>query len=342
MARASITRESSPPDPISRSGPAGTPGLGAIMNSTASPPEGPASRGLRETSKVASAIARAASCSRTASSRRGAWQLARVAQGADVACERRLRLAQSRGGRGERHLGAGELLASRPRVGGVVEHSGERPAVLAHQALDARKTLFDRVERAVLARDPLAVGAQLAGQVLGLDHERAQTLGERVQAADRRRRARPGPRRRPPSAASCRARRRRLRAPARPRPRPRRAQRIETAQASARGEQLVVLPLVEAGGVDLGELVLEQVELALARRGELAQGVELRGKATDFCEGLGAGAQAQRVIGATERVEDLELGAREGQLAVLVLAVEGDRREPRSRSSETVAERPLR
>ena len=70
--------------------------------------------------------------------------------------------------------------------------------------------------------------------------------------------------------------------------------------------------------------MLEQVELALTRRGELAQGVELRGEAADFREGLGAGAQAQRVIGATERVEDLELGAHEGQLAVLVLAVEGE------------------
>ena len=30
------------------------------------------------------------------------------------------------------------------------------------------------------------------------------------------------------------------------------------------------------------------------------------------------------MIGATERVEDLELGAREGQLAVLVLTVEGE------------------
>ncbi len=74
--------------------------------------------------------------------------------------------------------------------------------------------------------------------------------------------------------------------------------------------------------------MLEQVELALARRGELAQGVELRGEAADLGERLGACAQAQRVIGAAERVEDLQLGAREGQLAVLVLAVEGD--EPRA------------
>ncbi len=82
--------------------------------------------------------------------------------------------------------------------------------------------------------------------------------------------------------------------------------------------------LVEAGGVDLRELVLEQVELALARGGELAQGVQLRGEAPGLGERLRAGAQAQRVIGTAERVEDLQLGAGEGQLAVLVLAVEGD------------------
>ena len=82
--------------------------------------------------------------------------------------------------------------------------------------------------------------------------------------------------------------------------------------------------LVEAGGVDLRELVFEQVELALARRGELAQGVELRGEAPGLRERLGAGAQAQRVLGATTCVEDLQLRARERQLAMLVLAVEGD------------------
>ena len=66
---ASMTRESSPPEAISRSGPAGTPGLGAIMNSTESPPEGPGSRSPRTTSKVASPIANEASCSRTASAK---------------------------------------------------------------------------------------------------------------------------------------------------------------------------------------------------------------------------------------------------------------------------------
>jgi len=69
---ASITRESSPPEAISRTGPAGTPGLGAIMNSTPSPPAGPGCRSDRITSKVAPAIASEASCSRTELASRGA------------------------------------------------------------------------------------------------------------------------------------------------------------------------------------------------------------------------------------------------------------------------------
>ena len=66
----------------------------------------------------------------------------------------------------ERHLGAGQLIAPRTRLGGVVEHGGDRPTVLAHQSLDARQALLDRVERAVLAEDLLAVAAQLDGQIL--------------------------------------------------------------------------------------------------------------------------------------------------------------------------------
>ena len=63
---ASITRASSPPDAISRSAPAGTPGLGAITNSTSSPPLGPTSRLESATSKVAPASASACSSSDTA------------------------------------------------------------------------------------------------------------------------------------------------------------------------------------------------------------------------------------------------------------------------------------
>ena len=53
LSSASITRDSSPPEAISRSGPAGTPGLAAIISSTVSAPRGPqpSSRGRSSTSK---------------------------------------------------------------------------------------------------------------------------------------------------------------------------------------------------------------------------------------------------------------------------------------------------
>ena len=41
LSSASITRDSSPPEATSRSGPAGTPGLAAIISSTVSAPRGP-------------------------------------------------------------------------------------------------------------------------------------------------------------------------------------------------------------------------------------------------------------------------------------------------------------
>ena len=57
---ASMTRESSPPDAISRSGPAGTPALGAMTNSTASVPVGPGSRSASSIANVAPSMARSA------------------------------------------------------------------------------------------------------------------------------------------------------------------------------------------------------------------------------------------------------------------------------------------
>ena len=98
MPSASITRESSPPEPISRSGPGGTPGLGAIMNSTASPPEGPASRGLRRDLEggVRHRQRRELLAHRDLETR--GMQLARPAQREHVLIERRPRLAQARGG----------------------------------------------------------------------------------------------------------------------------------------------------------------------------------------------------------------------------------------------------
>ena len=223
------------------------------------------------------------------------------------------------------------------------------PCLRARRSITARRSsiassviLLTRGERAVLARSRSAVVTQLAGQLLGLDHERAQTLGEHVQAridAGERVQARR-------SAREQRHRAGRLGGVGGERLGPGAgggAERVEPAQALAGGQQLVVLALLGRGGVDLRQLVLEQVELALARAGELAQGLELARERPHLRECLGAGAQAQRVVGAAEVVEQLQLGGGDRELAVLVLTVEGDERSaPRSRSSPTVAERPFR
>ena len=82
--------------------------------------------------------------------------------------------------------------------------------------------------------------------------------------------------------------------------------------------------LLRSGVVDLRELVFEQAQLALARTAELTQLLELGLQALAQAVGVGTHAQARGLIGAAQVVEDLQLGAREGQLAVLVLTVEGD------------------
>ena len=74
---ASITRDSSPPDAVSRTGAAGTPGLGASMNSTRSAPPAPiSSRGSSSTANDAPSIARKASSATTRRASSGAARLA--------------------------------------------------------------------------------------------------------------------------------------------------------------------------------------------------------------------------------------------------------------------------
>ncbi len=91
---ASITRESSPPEAISRSGPGGTPGFGAIRNSTSSPPvaayraSGSPSapeRPVTRTSKRASSIATSSSSAATASARPPAPR-PRASASSDASC----------------------------------------------------------------------------------------------------------------------------------------------------------------------------------------------------------------------------------------------------------------
>ncbi len=77
--------------------------------------------------------------------------------------------------------------------------------------------------------------------------------------------------------------------------------------------------------VDLAELELEQIQLALALRGELAAAPPgVARSARMLRDGARAQLQSLALLGAAEAVEDLQLGRRERELAVLVLAVEGE------------------
>ena len=266
---ASITRESSPPEAMSRSGPAGTPGFGAIRNSTSSAPLGPCSaRSASRASNVAPSIARSASTATTVPARPAAASVARRAQ-----LRRALgRLGPDRlqrgGGALGGLLGAGQLVP--PRAAGlrVGEHRGDRAAVLALELLEQRQALLDLVQPAGRRVDRLAVAPQLARQVLRLDRERARPLGEdverRVDAAHRLQGARRAGQRRRRAVAGLR--RERLDAAGRRHPQP-----LQVAQPLALGGQLGLLGLARRRGLDLAQLPLEQVELAVARAGPLAQ-----------------------------------------------------------------------
>src|SRR6202035_1399520 len=71
-------------------------------------------------------------------------------------------------------------------------------------------------------------------------------------------------------------------------------------------------------------LVLEQVELALARACELPNVLEPRLYRPGLLIPPRALPQAHRLLGSAQIVEDLQLGGREHELAVLVLSVEGE------------------
>ena len=321
---ASMTRESSPPEAISRSGPAGTPALGAMRNSTESAPAGPGSRSCRAISKLAPSMASSARRSRTARASRGA-AFARVARSAPAAVAWSARAASSSAMPRSSATSAPASSSRRDAAAlGVGEDVGDRAAVLALQALEHGQALLGGLQRARIAVEALGVAQQLAGQVVGLVGQRAPPLGQRVEPGVDARHAVE------PSAAGGQERddarpvlgRHRLRGAQR-----RGAQRLEVAQALARAEQLVLLVLRRVGRLDLLQLEGEQVELALARAGALAQLRQRRLELAHAHVGRRERRAARQVRRAAEAVEDLQLRGGEHELAMLVLAVERQQRD---------------
>ena len=198
--------------------------------------------------------------------------------------------------------------------------------MLALEPVELPQALLDLVEAAGRGVDALAVAAQLARQVVGLDGERLRPLGERVErridALHRRQGAGGG------GGALERAGGLQRRVPfQRGQPAGHRApQALQVAQPLALRLQLGLLGLARLGALDLLELPHQQVELAVARartRLQLLQRALGRPRVGVGGRARGAALDLGR---AAEAVEDVELGGGERELAVLVLAVERQQR----------------
>ena len=102
------------------------------------------------------------------------------------------------------------------------------------------------------------------------------------------------------------------------------AQPLGVAQPLALGRQLRLLGRVGRHLLDLGELVAVEVEVALPRAVALAQLGQLRREPQALAVRLPVALAQLQVLGAGEAVEHVHLRRGDRQLAVLVLAVEGE------------------
>src|SRR5271166_6036978 len=335
---ASITRESSPPEAISRTGAAGTPGLGAIRNSTVSAPQGPGSRSPSATSKLAPAIASSASCSPTALAK----VLAAAVRAARSPSAQASSSAIARASSTPLLCSASSAPASSAWRARACSANASTAAMLPPCLRARRSSRVKRSSRAssagsapsARASGALEVGAQLAREVARLDHERAHAPGERVQARvhagvrlhlrERRGGQRGGAGRALlPVPFRVRAlgglRRQRGEAGGRGA-----EQCVAHPHSLSRCQQALVLALVGGGLIDLGELVLEQVELPLAFAGELYERTPALLQSAHAGVRLRAAMKPRSVVALADPVEDLQLAGGDRQLAVLVLAVEGE------------------
>ena len=202
------------------------------------PPEGPGSRSPRSTSKLAAPMASDSSCSRTAARSAARRPRAPCAPPSTPSQRRARRWSSAPACSSATSAPASSSWRARARSA-YSSTARDAAAVLAGEPLDRAEALFERLQGDAPLRacehalqtargGALAVVAQLAGEILGLDQQRAQALGERVERGVDARRA---PRARPTApASSCddpgRPRRLRPRAPPRPRrPRPSRGRR---------------------------------------------------------------------------------------------------------------------
>ena len=230
------------------------------------------------------------------------------------------RLAKRRLDLRQGDLGPLQLLAACAAALGVGEHVGDRAPVLSLESREHRETLLDLLEPSRRCLELERVRAQGATQVLGLGAKRLGALGQaRQRRVDARGDREPpgGVREHLGGATGPVLGRDRLRGAGGRAP-----QRLEIAQTVALHDQLGGLILGGRHALDLVELEREQIELALAAGGQLAQ---LRLAFLDPADPRirPPNELAQRdLVAPAVGVEDVELDRREHQLAVLVLTVE--------------------
>ena len=205
---ASITRDSSPPEAISRSGPAGTPGFGRDQELDRIAPAAPeavqralaraGSRSRRDLN-VAPSIASSPSCTQD-----------RLLEAARPPCSRAA--GSSTASREPATIGAvqlllqpaglafgvGEPVAVGAAALGVLEHRRDRAAVLALQTREPVESLLHLRQPAGIRLQALQVRAQLAAQLLRLVRQRSRS------ARPARRATRRAPAARPSSASAAR------------------------------------------------------------------------------------------------------------------------------------------
>ncbi len=195
--------------------------------------------------------------------------------------------------------------------------------MLAFQAVERVEPFLDPDQATRIGGDALGVVAQLRRHVADLDVQRRDPLGDRVEG-----RVEPG------RAGQLRfglgQGGRRAAAfevgPGQPGVGSRRrlGEALGMAQPLAVDSQRRALLGVRFDLLDLGELIPIEVEVTLPRAFALAQLGQLGGEAPDLAVGFAVGVAERQVLDPGEAVQHLHLGRGDRQLAVLVLAEEGD------------------
>ena len=341
---ASITRESSPPEAVSRSGAAGTPGLGASMNSTRSAPVGRRApraararpRTRRPPSRARPAPPRTRSASRGAASPRAAVTLGRQRGRA----RRAPRPAPPRPARSPPPAFSSSV-ALRAAALRVRQHRRHAAAVLALEPVVEVEPLLDLLE-------PAGLGLERRRRS-GAARRRGPPPRSAARASRSRARRAPGPRPATPSASRS-ASASSAATPASPL-----SGAIASAPAPAAATQRVEPAQPLALGRQRGLLLLGRARAPRSPRSRSAAGRGRgrgcpRARAAPPARASSSRARAWAAASssrssscsrAAEAVEQLELGRGEREPPVLVLAEEGDAAARRARAGRPpMAERP--